>query len=53
MLVVVWHDQRGDAEMENRLNRLMRACVELDDKNPIISLHDQVLYCYYYYHLYC
>ncbi|KAG5190290.1 CobB/CobQ-like glutamine amidotransferase domain-containing protein [Tribonema minus] len=33
--------QRGDAEMENRLNRLMRACVELGEGNPIISLHDQ------------
>jgi len=33
--------QRGDAEMENRLNRLMRACCDLKDKNPIISLHDQ------------
>ncbi|CAM9371456.1 unnamed protein product [Pylaiella littoralis] len=33
--------QRGDAEMENRLNRLMRACVELGDANPIISIHDQ------------
>ena len=33
--------QRGDAEMENRLNRLMRACCDLGDKNPIISVHDQ------------
>ncbi|CAM9462984.1 unnamed protein product [Ascophyllum nodosum] len=33
--------QRGDAEMENRLNRLMRACVELGEANPIVSLHDQ------------
>ncbi|CAM9146490.1 unnamed protein product [Scytosiphon promiscuus] len=33
--------QRGDAEMENRLNRLMRACVEMGDANPIISIHDQ------------
>ncbi|CAN0186196.1 unnamed protein product, partial [Laminaria digitata] len=33
--------QRGDAEMENRLNRLMRACVELGDANPIVSIHDQ------------
>lgn len=37
--------QRGDAEMENRLNRLMRACVELGDENPIISIHDQVCGC--------
>lgn len=33
--------QRGDAEMENRMNRLMRACIEMGDKNPIISVHDQ------------
>jgi len=33
--------QRGDAEMENRMNRLMRGCIELGSKNPIISVHDQ------------
>lgn len=33
--------QRGDAEMENRLNRLMRACCDLKDRNPIVSVHDQ------------
>jgi phosphoribosylformylglycinamidine synthase len=33
--------QRGDAEMENRLNRLMRACCDLRERNPIISVHDQ------------
>jgi phosphoribosylformylglycinamidine synthase len=33
--------QRGDAEMGNRLNRLMRACCDLRDRNPIISVHDQ------------
>ncbi|GKY95882.1 hypothetical protein MPSEU_000548800 [Mayamaea pseudoterrestris] len=33
--------QRGDAEMENRLNRLIRACCDLGDKNPIVSIHDQ------------
>lgn len=33
--------QRGDAEMENRMNRVIRACVELGDRNPIISIHDQ------------
>lgn len=33
--------QRGDAEMENRMNRLMRACCDLGDKNPIVSVHDQ------------
>ena len=33
--------QRGDAEMENRMNRVIRACIELGDKNPIVSIHDQ------------
>ncbi|KAL1505862.1 hypothetical protein ABEB36_005322 [Hypothenemus hampei] len=33
--------QRGDAEMENKLNRVVRACLELGKKNPIISIHDQ------------
>ncbi|CAM9493571.1 unnamed protein product [Chrysoparadoxa australica] len=33
--------QRGDAEMENKLNRLMRACCDLGKDNPIVSVHDQ------------
>ncbi|MBI5101664.1 MAG: phosphoribosylformylglycinamidine synthase [Nitrospirae bacterium] len=33
--------QRGDAEMEQKMNRVIRACVELGDNNPIISIHDQ------------
>ncbi len=33
--------QRGDAEMEQKVNRVIRACVELDDGNPIRSIHDQ------------
>jgi len=33
--------QRGDAEMEQKVNRVIRACVEMEDKNPIISIHDQ------------
>lgn len=33
--------QRGDAEMENKLNRVVRACVELGKLNPIVSIHDQ------------
>jgi phosphoribosylformylglycinamidine synthase len=33
--------QRGDAEMEQKMNRVIRACVELGDKNPIQSIHDQ------------
>lgn len=32
--------QRGDAEMEQKLNRVIRGCLELDD-NPILSIHDQ------------
>jgi phosphoribosylformylglycinamidine synthase len=32
--------QRGDPEMENKLNRLIRSCIELS-KNPIQSIHDQ------------
>jgi phosphoribosylformylglycinamidine synthase len=33
--------QRGDAEMEQKVNRVLRACVELGDENPIVSIHDQ------------
>ena len=33
--------QRGDAEMEQKLNRLIRACIELREENPICSIHDQ------------
>ncbi len=33
--------QRGDAEMENKMNRVIRACVELGPQNPILSIHDQ------------
>ncbi|CAI5512570.1 unnamed protein product [Closterium sp. Naga37s-1] len=33
--------QRGDAEMAQKLNRVVRTCVELGDKNPILSIHDQ------------
>ncbi|MBN1962119.1 MAG: phosphoribosylformylglycinamidine synthase [Deltaproteobacteria bacterium] len=33
--------QRGDAQMEQKLNRVIRACVEMGDDNPIISIHDQ------------
>ena len=32
--------QRGNAEMENRLNRVVRACAELEN-NIIYSIHDQ------------
>ncbi|PIK44321.1 hypothetical protein BSL78_18828 [Apostichopus japonicus] len=33
--------QRGDAEMEQKLNRVIRACLECREKNPICSIHDQ------------
>jgi phosphoribosylformylglycinamidine synthase len=33
--------QRGDAEMEQKMNRVVRACVELGAGNPIVSIHDQ------------
>lgn len=33
--------QRGDAEMEQKMNRVLRACVEMEDANPIVSIHDQ------------
>ena len=33
--------QRGDPEMENKLNKVIRACIELGDNNPIESIHDQ------------
>ncbi len=33
--------QRGDAEMEQKVNRVIRACCELGKDNPIVSIHDQ------------
>lgn len=33
--------QRGDAEMENKLNRVVRSCIEMGDENPILAIHDQ------------
>ena len=33
--------QRGDAEMENKLNRVVRACIEMGENNPILAIHDQ------------
>ena len=33
--------QRGDAEIEQKMNRVIRACVEMGEDNPIISIHDQ------------
>ncbi|GBF90353.1 hypothetical protein Rsub_02459 [Raphidocelis subcapitata] len=33
--------QRGDAEMSQKLWRVVRSCVELGDKNPLVQIHDQ------------
>ncbi|MBI4837802.1 MAG: phosphoribosylformylglycinamidine synthase, partial [Nitrospirae bacterium] len=33
--------QRGDAEMEQKLNRVIRSCIEMGGDNPIVSIHDQ------------
>ncbi|XP_072405117.1 phosphoribosylformylglycinamidine synthase isoform X1 [Chiloscyllium punctatum] len=33
--------QRGDAEMEQKMNRALRACIESQGNNPICSIHDQ------------
>ncbi|TSN30209.1 Phosphoribosylformylglycinamidine synthase [Bagarius yarrelli] len=33
--------QRGDAEMEQKMNRALRACLERAVENPICSIHDQ------------
>lgn len=33
--------QREDPEMENRLNKVIRTCIELGADNPILSIHDQ------------
>ncbi|XP_068599770.1 phosphoribosylformylglycinamidine synthase [Brachionichthys hirsutus] len=33
--------QRGDAEMEQKMNRTLRACLERTGGNPICSIHDQ------------
>ncbi|XP_018052547.1 PREDICTED: phosphoribosylformylglycinamidine synthase isoform X3 [Atta colombica] len=33
--------QRGDPEMEQKLNRVVRACAEMGNNNPILSIHDQ------------
>ena len=41
--------QRGDAEMEQKVNRVIRACCELGDKNPIVSIHDQVSFISFIY----
>jgi phosphoribosylformylglycinamidine synthase len=33
--------QRGDAEMEHKVNRVIRACAEMGEGNPIVAIHDQ------------
>jgi phosphoribosylformylglycinamidine synthase len=33
--------QRGDPEMQQKVNRVVHACVDLGAHNPILSIHDQ------------
>ena len=33
--------QRGDPQMGNRLNRVIKRCCDMGENNPIISIHDQ------------
>ena len=33
--------QRDDAEMEQKMDKVIKTCIELGDKNPIESIHDQ------------
>ncbi len=33
--------QRGDGEMEQKMNRVIRTCAEMGECNPILSIHDQ------------
>ncbi|CAG9463945.1 unnamed protein product [Pedinophyceae sp. YPF-701] len=33
--------QRGDAEMSQKLWRVVRACVEMGSQNPLVQIHDQ------------
>lgn len=33
--------QRGDAQMAQKLWRVVRACVEMGEDNPIVQIHDQ------------
>lgn len=33
--------QRDDAEMEQKMDKVIRTCIELGEKNPIESIHDQ------------
>jgi len=33
--------QRGDPQMENKVYRVVRSCIELINNNPILSIHDQ------------
>ncbi|MBN2073215.1 MAG: phosphoribosylformylglycinamidine synthase [Actinobacteria bacterium] len=33
--------QRGNAQMEQKMNRVIRACIEMGDENPVLSIHDQ------------
>jgi phosphoribosylformylglycinamidine synthase len=33
--------QRGDPQMEQKMNKVIRECTEMGEHNPILSIHDQ------------
>ena len=33
--------QRADPEMEQKMDKVIKRCIELDEQNPICSIHDQ------------
>jgi phosphoribosylformylglycinamidine synthase len=33
--------QRADPQMEQKMNKVIRSCIEMGDYNPILSIHDQ------------
>jgi phosphoribosylformylglycinamidine synthase len=33
--------QRADPQMEQKMNKVIRSCIEMGDGNPILSIHDQ------------
>lgn len=41
MYIYIFYYPSGDAEMEQKLNRVVRACLEMGKRNPILSIHDQ------------
>lgn len=33
--------QRADPQMEQKMNKVIRSCIEMGERNPILSIHDQ------------